>query len=138
GPWGRRANIYNTFAVSAFVLLLYEPNLIFSVSFQLSYAAVLGIVYFYPRIVNAWQPSSWLGRKVWETSCVSVAAQIATFPIALFYFHQFPLYFLFANLLAIPLSFAILVVGISTLIVSVWAPLATATGWLLRSEERRV
>lgn len=131
GPWGRRANIYNTFAVSAFVLLLYEPNLIFSVSFQLSYAAVLGIVYFYPRIVNAWQPSSWLGRKVWETSCVSVAAQIATFPIALFYFHQFPLYFLFANLLAIPLSFAILVVGISTLIVSVWAPLATATGWLL-------
>lgn len=131
GPWGRRANIYNTFAVSAFVLLLYEPNLIFSVSFQLSYAAVLGIVYFYPRFVNVWQPTSWLGRKVWETSCVSVAAQLATFPISLFYFHQFPLYFLFANLFAIPLSFAILVVGISTLIVSVWAPLATATGWLL-------
>lgn len=131
GPWGRRANIYNTFAVSAFVLLFYEPNLIYSVSFQLSYVAVLGIVYFYPRLVTAWQPASWLGRKVWETSCVSVAAQLATFPVALFYFHQFPVYFLLGNLLAIPLSFAILVVGISMLMVAAWTPIVSVVGHLL-------
>jgi len=131
GPWGRRSNIYNTFGVSAFVLLLFDPNLIFSVSFQLSYAAVLGIVYFYPRLVKIWRPSTWLPKKMWEMSCVSVAAQLATFPIALFYFHQFPVYFLLANFFAIPLSFGILVVGITTLMVSVWAPLASAMGYLL-------
>lgn len=131
GPWGRRANIYNTFGVSAFVLLLFDPGLIFSVSFQLSYVAVFGIVYFYPRLVKIWRPSTWLARKVWEMSCISVAAQLATFPITLFYFHQFPVYFLLANFLAIPLSFGILVVGISLLLVSVWAPLASATGYLL-------
>lgn len=131
GPWGRRANIYNTLGVSAFVLLLFDPNLIFSVSFQLSYAAVFGIVYFYPGLVKIWRPSAWATRKIWEMSCVSIAAQLATFPIALFYFHQFPVYFLLANFLAIPLSFGILVVGISMLMVSVWAPLAAATGYLL-------
>lgn len=131
GPWGRRSNIYNTFGVSAFALLLVNPSLIFSVGFQLSYAAVFGIVYFYPRLVKIWRPPAWLTKKMWEMSCVSVAAQLATFPIALFYFHQFPVYFLLANFLAIPLSFGILVVGISLLMVSVWVPLASFIGYVL-------
>lgn len=130
-PWGRRSSIYNTFALSGFVLLLLDPNLIFSVGFQLSYAAVFGIVYFYPRLVALWEPSSWLARKVWEMSSVSLAAQIATFPIALYYFHQFPVYFLLANLAAIPLSFAILVAGIFLLMVSVWTPVAGTVGSLV-------
>lgn len=131
GPWARRTNIYNTLAVSAFALLLIEPNLILSVSFQLSYAAVLGIVYFYPRLAPAWQPDSWIAVRVWQMSCVSIAAQLATFPIASYYFHQFPLYFLIANLLAIPLSFAILVTGIGLLASALWTPLAWAMGHLL-------
>lgn len=132
GPWGRRSSLYNTFAVSAFILLIHNPNLIYSVGFQLSYAAVFGIVKFYPALVRLWEPSSWIVSKVWEVSCVSLAAQLATFPLSLFYFHQFPVWFLLANLLAIPLSFVILVAGLITLTASVWPVAAAVCGYGLQ------
>lgn len=130
-PWGRRTNIYNTLSVSAFCLLLYDPFLIMSVGFQLSYLAVLGIVYLYPRIYGWWQPAAWLPDKVWQTTCVSLAAQAATFPLGLLYFHQFPVYFLFSNLLVIPLSFLVLIQGLVLLIASFVTPLAQVIGYCL-------
>ncbi|MGC1242393.1 MAG: ComEC/Rec2 family competence protein [Chryseosolibacter sp.] len=117
-PWARSTNIYNTLAVSAFCLLLFDPFLIRSVGFQLSYLAVLGIVYLYPRILLLWEPRHRLVTEVWKISAVSIAAQIATFPLGLLYFHQFPNYFLFSNLLVVPLSFVVLVLGLILLVVS--------------------
>jgi competence protein ComEC len=131
GPWGRRSSMYNTFAVSAFILLVYDPNRIYSVGFQLSYAAVFGIVKFYPPLLRLWEPSSWLASKIWEVSCVSIAAQVATLPLALYYFHRFPVWFLLANLAAIPLSFVILVAGLVTLAAAVWPIAAMASGYVL-------
>lgn len=99
----RRTNIYNTLATSAFLLLIVEPNMIFEVGFQLSYLAVLGIVSIYPIIYSLLLfKSKWIDA-LWQLICVSVAAQIATFPLVIFYFHQFPNYFLLANVLVIPL-----------------------------------
>src|SRR5690606_30371161 len=60
-PWRRGTNVYNTLAVSAFVMLLADPWLVCSVGFQLSYLAVLGIVYFYPRLIPLWEPTSRVG-----------------------------------------------------------------------------
>jgi competence protein ComEC len=130
-PFGMRTNIYNTLAASAFVLLLYNPYLIMSVGFQLSYLAVLGIVYLQRPIYNLWEVENTVGDWVWQITCVSIAAQIATFSLGLLYFHQFPVYFLISNLFVIPLSTAVLVLGILLLAVSFISPLAIVLGKLV-------
>lgn len=112
-PNGKRTNIYNTLAISAFCLLLYDPFLIMSVGFQLSYLAVLGIVYLQPGFYKLWEPNGRLWDEVWKVTSVSLAAQLATLSLGLLYFHQFPNYFLVSNLLVIPLSFIILIGGIT-------------------------
>ncbi|MFZ5970685.1 MAG: ComEC/Rec2 family competence protein [Bacteroidota bacterium] len=124
-------NIYNTLAASAFCLLLYDPYLIMSVGFQLSFLAVLGIVAIQPMIYQWWEPSSWLLEKVWSITCVSIAAQIATFTLGLLYFHQFPNYFLFSNLFVIPGSFVVLLSGLVVLLAGWVAPVMQLAGWVL-------
>ncbi|MFM9840515.1 MAG: ComEC/Rec2 family competence protein [Cyclobacteriaceae bacterium] len=130
-PFGMRTNIYNTLAASAFVLLLYNPYLIMSVGFQLSYLAVLGIVYLQRPIYNLWEVENQVGDWVWQITCVSIAAQIATFSLGLLYFHQFPVYFLISNLFVIPLSTAVLVLGVLLLAISFIPPLAITLGKLV-------
>jgi competence protein ComEC len=130
-PFGMRTNIYNTLAASAFVLLLYNPYLIMSVGFQLSYLAVLGIVYLQQPIYRLWEIENKIGDWVWQITCVSIAAQLATFSLGLLYFHQFPLYFLISNLFVIPLSTGVLVVGIVLLLVSSINPFALLIGKIL-------
>jgi competence protein ComEC len=108
---GLRKNIYNTLAASAFLLLMIDPYLIMSVGFQLSYLAVIGIVSLQPLIYQVFKPQNKLTKWAWEITAVSVAAQIATFPLGLLYFHQFPSYFIFSNLFVIPLAAAVLYSG---------------------------
>ncbi|MBL4654224.1 MAG: ComEC family competence protein [Bacteroidia bacterium] len=124
-------NIYNTLCVSAFVLLLYDPYLIMQVGFQLSYLAVLGIVYLYPKLYNQFTTNNWLLDKIWSITAVSIAAQIATFPLGLLYFHQFPVYFLVSNLIVIPGATFILYFGICLFIVSQIGVLANVVGIML-------
>ena len=103
----RTGNPVNTLFFSALVLLILVPGWIRDVGFQLSYLAVLGILVFYPwvksRVRFRWKPVQWL----WEATAVSVAAQVYTLPLTLYYFHQFPNYMLLANpvvgLIAMPL-----------------------------------
>ena len=105
----RRTNsVYNSIATSAFVLLLLNPDILFEVGFQLSYAAVLSIIYFYPLLDKIVQTRIiWL-KKPWQLVCVSVAAQIGTFPFTIYYFNQFPVYFWLSNLVVIPAAFLLL------------------------------
>ena len=131
-PWARSTNIYNTLAVSALCLLLFDPFLIRSVGFQLSYLAVLGIVYLYPRILALWEPQYRVTTEIWKISAVSIAAQIATFPLGLLYFHQFPNYFLVSNLLVVPLSFVVLLMGLLVLAASFISVIAVAVGFCLK------
>jgi competence protein ComEC len=130
-PLNWTTNIYNTLSVSAFCLLLYEPYLIMSVGFQLSYLAVLGIVYLQRPLYQWWEAPNWLLDKIWQVTTVSIAAQLATVSLGLLYFHQFPVYFIFSNLLVIPISFVVLVVGLLVPILSFLPPLASFLGWLL-------
>lgn len=108
----RDTSVYQSILISAFLMLLFEPVIIFHVGFQLSYLAVLGIVYIHPKVYNLFCFKRWLFDKVWQITSVSLAAQIATFPLGLYYFHQFPNFFLVSNLIVIPLAFVILIVGI--------------------------
>lgn len=114
----RNSNILNSIAVSAFLLLLIDPNNLFQLGFQLSYSAVVGIVLMHSKIYKLLYVKNWLLDKTWSLLVVSFVAQMATLPFTLAYFHQFPNYFLLANLFVIPLAFAI--VSGSVIVVSVY------------------
>jgi len=117
----RSTNIYNTLAASAFVLLCINPSLLYEVGFQLSYLAVLGIVYFQPRIYRLWYVENKIGDYLWQLAAVSLAAQIATLPISLYYFHQLPVYFILSGLVVVPA--AVLILSLSLLLFSLhWVP----------------
>jgi competence protein ComEC len=111
----RRVNTYNTLAASALILLFIWPYLIFDVGFQLSYLAVFGIVWLYRPISNLITPSNRIIRFIWQTTAVSIAATIVTFPITIYYFRQFPNLFLVTNLIAVPVSTLIIYTGIGVL-----------------------
>lgn len=128
----KQTNIYNTLAASSLFLLCIDPFLIVSVGFQLSYLAVTGIVYLQPKIYKWFAFDHWLPDKIWQLTAVSIAAQVATFPLGLYYFHQFPVYFWLANLLVIPAAFLILSVGLLTLLAgSLWSVAGTVSGAIL-------
>lgn len=128
---GRRTAIYNTLAASAFFILLFNPYLLYEIGFQLSYLAVLGIVSIQPGIYRLLNFKNFLLDKIWALMSVSVAAQLATGPLAAYYFHQFPAYFLLTNLWVIPVSFGVMFLGVLFFLTS-WIPLLGSwTGWLL-------
>lgn len=111
----RQTNIYNTIAIAAAVLLLLNPYNLKEVGFQLSFLAVLGIVYLQPKLYALLEIDNYVLDKVWAYFTVAVAAQLATLPLGLFYFHQFPVYFWFANLVVVPAATLALYTGISAL-----------------------
>lgn len=128
----RDNNIYNSLGISAFVLLLYDPNLLFAVGFQLSFLAVTGIVYLQPRIYRMLYVRNRFLDIVWGITAVSIAAQIATLPLTVYYFNQFPTYFFLSNLVVIPGAMMIMVGGIVMLVIgSITDGLGHLIGWLL-------
>jgi competence protein ComEC len=126
----KRTNIYNTLAMSALALTLYDPYLIMSVGFQLSYLAVIGIVYIYPKINALFEFKHWLKKWIWDIICISVAAQIATFPISVVYFHQFPTYFILSNLFVIPVAMMVMYSGIALFFTSFIPPVSIFIGYI--------
>ena len=111
----RSTNIYNTLAGSALVLVLIDPYIISRIGFQLSYLAVISIVALQPWLYKKLYFKNYLIDKAWAIITVSIAAQLATGPLALFYFNQFPNYFLLTNLVVIPLASFIIYSALLTL-----------------------
>ncbi len=114
----RPTNIYNTLAASAFVLVIGNPFIITHIGFQLSYLAVICIVSIQPWLFKAIHVKQYIAGKAWSIITVSIAAQLATGPLALHYFNQFPNYFLLTNLVAIPLAGLIIYGSLITLCLS--------------------
>jgi competence protein ComEC len=114
-------NTINSIGFSAFLLLLYNPMMLMDVGFQLSYLAVLGIVYLQPKIYSWFEIKNGFGDWAWQITSVSIAAQLITFPLGILYFHQFPTYFLLTNLIVIPASTVMLYGGIGLFVVY-WIP----------------
>ena len=115
----RPTNIYNTLAISIFILLLFKPNFLFDVGFQLSYLAVLAIVIIQPKLYNIIKPKNKIFNFFWNILTVTLAAQIGVIPLSLYYFHQFPGLFFLSNLVIIPclgiiLGFGILIVVLAS------------------------
>lgn len=108
----RTPDMFNIISASIFIILALDPFLLLDVGFQLSYLAVSGIVILYKPIYDLYVTASWFPDKVWSILAVSIAAQIATLPITLYTFHQFPNYFMVTNIFVVPLSSLIIYVGI--------------------------
>lgn len=101
----------NILAVSAFVILVFNPLLIYDTGFLLSYSAVAGILFFEPGFSALVNSDYTFVNKIWKLISVSLAAQITTLPITLYLFHQFPLWFIFSNLIVIPLCGVLMFLG---------------------------
>ncbi len=124
-------NTYNLVAVSAVILLIYNPFFLVDVGFQLSYLAVLGLVYLYPKIYHAFYIKNYVFDKIWSYSALSIAAQLATFPLSLYYFHQFPLNFLFSNLFIV-LPVTLIMYGGLLFVLLPFDWISQPLGWLLQ------
>ena len=115
----RPSNTFNILALSMFaILLVVNPNLLFQVGFQMSYAAVFSIVWIYPLLQKLWSPKNGILLKIWQLLAVSLAAQVGVVPISLFYFHQFPGLFFISNLLIVPALGLILGMGILVIVLA--------------------
>lgn len=96
--YGKNHNSINSLFFTAFILLLINPLNLFDIGFQLSFLAMLGIFWFYkPILAFIYIENKWV-RKLWETTAVGFAAQLLTVPLTLYYFHQFPNYFILTNI----------------------------------------
>lgn len=132
----RKSTIYNSLAASAFIMLCYNPYFLWDVGFQLSYLAVISIISFQKAVYNwLFIKNKWVD-KIWKLAAISLAAQVLTFPICIYYFHQFPNLFLFTNIIAVPLSSLILYTEIALVSVAELIPFAgiyvgKLVGWLV-------
>jgi len=126
----RKTNSFNLLAASAFVLLCGDPLLLFDTGFQLSYVAVAGIILVYPLLYKQVPGRSWLLDQLISLIGVSVAAQLVTLPLTLYYFHQFPNYFLLTNLILIPLSSLVIYTGMGLLVLAKIPYVAGVCSWL--------
>jgi len=153
----KNVNTYNVIFGSALLLMLFNPFIVTEVGFRLSYLAVIGIIYLHPKIYSLWAIGisgypkyksqkwflkpyyilrydlKWLALVVidwfWMIIAVSLAAQIATFPLSLYYFHQFPNLFLISNLVVIPASNFVLFFGTGLFVVGTIPCLNDFVGW---------
>lgn len=113
---GRRRRPVAVLCTALMIQLIADPMIIRSLSFQLSYLAMLAIFTLYP-VMESWYPES-EGRdpmrKLWNTAALSIACQLYTAPLAWWHFRTFPVYFLISNLVALPVSEVLIVVSVLT------------------------
>jgi competence protein ComEC len=124
----RSTNIFNSLALSALLILLYDPSHLFLPGFQLSYMAVISIGIFYPMLlarINSFNINNYAVRKFLLFSAVSVSAQIGVLPLVLFYYSKLSLVSVAANIMVVPLIGMIVGIAFITLVAApVFLPLA--------------
>ncbi|MEZ4880671.1 MAG: ComEC/Rec2 family competence protein [Chitinophagales bacterium] len=103
-----RSTALNLLAGACFIQLLFNPLLIYNIGFQLSYLAMLGIFLMYQPINTLFYSKYKIINWIWQLWSLSLAAQVFTLPLSIYYFGNFPTYFLLANIFAIPLATLIL------------------------------
>ena len=95
---------FNVISAGILLVLLYNSHIITSIGLQLSYAAVIGIYFFYKPILQMVPLENMLLKIAWSNLAVSIAAQLTTLPIILFYFHKSSSLSILGNFLFVPAS----------------------------------
>ena len=110
----------SSLSFAAIVMLLFSPHLLFDVSFQLSFAAVMSILMLAPHLqqfLGVYKHGVLYGYFM-NLLILSVAAQIGTLPFVWYHFGVFPMYFLLTNLLVVPLAFVLMLLAVAVLLLS--------------------
>ena len=125
--WRNEPLTLNIVAFTAFIMLCFKPIWLFDVGFQLSFSAVFAILLFFPRL-NALCPTrSFIIKKVWSLMAVSIAAQLGTAPLVIYYFGRFSTHFLLTNLWVIPLVTLVMYLSVALLLL---APFPLLQSWV--------
>lgn len=128
----RPVNIYNSLSASALVLILVDPLVLYDIGFQLSYLAVFGIVLIQPPLENLLEVKNKLFKWAWKLFTISIAAQLITFPLSIYYFRQFPNLFWLSNFIAIPGTTLLIWITLGFFVLSPIGVLANLLGKLLQ------
>jgi len=131
GMLERRYDLNNIIALSAVIILLFDPGELFDVGFQLSYATAWGLIFIVPRVTKLFQErqnTRWYRWVVFPV-IISLAAQIVSTPLILLYFGQAPVLSVPANLVIVPLT-GIAVVGVMVVAIAdlIWPVLGLFVG----------
>lgn len=121
----------NTLAATAFILLWIAPFSLWDLGFQLSFSAVLGILWFQQPIYRWFYVPTRLGNWAWSLLSVSLAAQLGTLPFVLYYFNQFSWLFILSGWVVIPAATLILPLGILFLLLHKVPLVVTGLAWAL-------
>lgn len=125
----------NTLSVAAIGMLIFNPSLLFDVGFQLSFVAVAAILIIQPWLYRKLSFRNGVWDNIWQLCTVSIAAQIGTAPLVIFYFSRFSVHFLLTNILIIPLVTVIMYSAMAMLVLSFWPSIsglvAYGLNWLL-------
>ena len=112
----RQAFSLNTIAAAAVLILAVRPTDLWSVSFQLSFAATTAIVSLTPTLPLKEGRWPQILKYIVGILVVSLAAQIGTLPITMYYFGQISCYFLLTNLIVLPLATLLVPCGLATIV----------------------
>lgn len=127
----RSTDGYNTLAASAFIMLVYNPFYLFDVGFQLSYIAVWFILLLHSPLERLLEIRNPLLSEPYGWIVISVAAQVGTSFLCLYYFSQFPVLFLFTNLPFSLVSMLLIPAGLIYMLLPASFPGITILGWTL-------
>ncbi len=118
----------NSLAVAAIAMLILNPLNLYDIGFEMSFAAVLSIALFLPILYSPKQPEHWYLRALkwlWSIVAMSIAAQLGTAPLIIYYFGRFSCYFILTNLIVVPLT-TVLLYGAVAVAATYWLPAAAA------------
>ena len=119
GLLGRRKEPSRILLAALTIQLFLKPEVISTLGFQLSYLAMTGICFLYPPLERLYPGGRWDPfRKVWQVAMLSISCQVFTAPLTWHVFHSFPKYFLLTNLIALPLTSAVMVLSVTTIALS--------------------
>jgi competence protein ComEC len=128
---GKNYSSLNTLFFTGFVLIFLQPFTLFDIGFQLSFLAMLGIFLVYKPIEALIYTNNKILLKIWQGTAIGFAAQLFTTPLSLYYFHQFPNYFILSNIGLMATSGLILGMGIFLFLVFPFKFIAKITGIVL-------
>ena len=126
---GRKSLTIHTLSMAAFFMLLYNPFYLYDIGFQLSFISVISILMFYRHFQSLCPSSHALVCSVWSMMSVSMAAQLGTAPCVMYYFSNFSVYFLLANIGVAFWVPCILYMAFATMLMD-WCP--WIHGWMVR------
>ena len=127
--WFDNTNIYNILSFSAILILFFDPNNLTDLGFIFSYLALISIVFFQSYFMSLieifYEPTHWISIRITQLVTVSLAAQILIFPMSIYYFHKFPIYFILSGVMAVAMAPFILGCGLLLIFTSFIPVLST-------------